>query len=82
MQKVKYLSLTTVPEWTALRWTKGTVLFSENMDVVAGVQEKLPSYAENLPIWAEHSTVIAKFRVWSALHRNGIGFSLQHYFID
>ena len=57
----------------------GTVLFFEDMDVVTGLQEKFPSYAENFPIWAEHSTAIAQFAVWSALHTDGLGASLQHY---
>ncbi|MBU3845656.1 MAG: nitroreductase family protein [Candidatus Acinetobacter avistercoris] len=57
----------------------GTVLFFEDMDTVAGLQEQFPSYAENFPIWAEHSTAIAQFSVWSALHTNGVGASLQHY---
>lgn len=57
----------------------GTVLFFEDMDVIAGLQEKFPSYAENFPIWAEHSTAIAQFAVWSALHVDAVGASLQHY---
>lgn len=57
----------------------GTVLFFEDMNVVSGLQEKFPSYAENFPIWAEHSTAIAQFAVWSALHIDGVGASLQHY---
>lgn len=57
----------------------GTVLFFEDMDTVAGLQEQFPSYADNFPIWAEHSTAIAQFSVWSALHTDGVGASLQHY---
>ncbi|NHC02815.1 nitroreductase family protein [Acinetobacter sp. 187] len=57
----------------------GTVLFFEDMDVIQGLQEKFPSYAENFPIWAEHSTAIAQFAVWTALHTDGVGASLQHY---
>lgn len=57
----------------------GTVLFFEDMDVVTGLQEQFPSYAENFPIWAEHSTAIAQFSVWTALHTEGLGASLQHY---
>ena len=57
----------------------GTVLFFEDMDVVKGLQEKFTSYAENFPIWAEHSTAIAQFAVWTALHTEGLGASLQHY---
>lgn len=57
----------------------GTVLFFEDMDVVKDLQEKYTSYAENFPIWAEHSTAIAQFAVWTALHTDGLGANLQHY---
>jgi len=57
----------------------GTVLFFEDLDVVKGLQEQFPSYAENFPIWAEHSTAIAQFATWTALHTEGLGASLQHY---
>ena len=57
----------------------GTVLFYEDMDVIAGLQESFPLYAENFPIWAEHSTAIAQYATWVALSEAGIGASLQHY---
>lgn len=57
----------------------GTVLFFEDQDVVKGLQAQFPSYAENFPIWAEHSTAIAQFATWTALHTEGLGASLQHY---
>lgn len=57
----------------------GTVLFFENLDTVKGLQEGFPSYAENFPIWAEHSTAIAQFATWTALSTEGLGASLQHY---
>lgn len=57
----------------------GTVLFFEDQDVVSGLQEQFSSYADNFPIWAEHSTAIAQFAVWTALHIEGLGASLQHY---
>ena len=57
----------------------GTVLFFEDVETVEGLQAKFPSYAENFPIWAEHSTAIAQFAVWTALHTEGLGASLQHY---
>ena len=57
----------------------GTVLFFEDMDVVKGLQEQFPSYAENFPVWAEHSTAIAQFAVWTALADLGLGVNLQHY---
>ena len=57
----------------------GTVLFFEDQNVVKGLQDQFPSYAENFPIWAEHSTAIAQFATWTALHTEGLGASLQHY---
>ncbi|EZQ06633.1 nitroreductase family protein [Acinetobacter sp. Ver3] len=57
----------------------GTVLFFEEMDTITDLQEKYPSYAENFPIWAEHSTAMAQFAVWTALHTEGLGANLQHY---
>ncbi len=57
----------------------GTVLFFEDLDVVSALQAQFPSYAENFPIWAEHSTAIAQFATWTALHTEGLGASLQHY---
>lgn len=57
----------------------GTVLFFEDVETVEGLQAQFPSYAENFPIWAEHSTAIAQFAVWTALHTEGLGASLQHY---
>lgn len=57
----------------------GTVLFYEDQDVVKGLQENFPLYADNFPVWSEHASGIAQFAVWSALANAGIGASLQHY---
>lgn len=57
----------------------GTVLFFEDMNVVEDLQNRFALYAENFPIWAEHSTAMAQFAVWTALHTEGLGASLQHY---
>lgn len=57
----------------------GTVLFFEDQTVVQALQEQFPSYADNFPVWAEHSTAIAQFATWTALHTEGLGGSLQHY---
>lgn len=57
----------------------GTVLFYEDMDVIAGLQASFPLYADNFPIWAEHSTAIAQYATRVALSEAGIGASLQHY---
>lgn len=56
-----------------------TVLFYEDQDVIKGLQEQFPLYADNFPVWSEHSTAIAQFAVWTALAEQNIGASLQHY---
>ena len=57
----------------------GTILFFEDHDVVKGLQEQFPAYAENFPIWSEQSTGIASFAVWNALAEAGVGANIQHY---
>lgn len=57
----------------------GTVLFYEDQDVVKGLQEQFALYADNFPVWSEHSSAIAQFATWTALSEIGIGASLQHY---
>ena len=47
---------------------KGTILFYEDQDVVKGLQEQFPLYAENFPIWT-----------WLALAEKNIGMNVQHY---
>ena len=57
----------------------GTILFFEDHDVVKGLQEQFPSYADNFPLWSEQSTGIASFAVWNALAEVGVGANIQHY---
>ncbi|WP_241603092.1 nitroreductase family protein [Rosenbergiella nectarea] len=57
----------------------GSVLFFEDQEVVKTLQEQFPSYADNFPVWSEHSTGIAQYAVWLALTEKGIGANLQHY---
>lgn len=57
----------------------GTVLFFEDSDAIAKLQEQYPLYADNFPIFSEQSAGMAQLAVWSALSEAGIGGSLQHY---
>ncbi|MCG8154923.1 nitroreductase family protein [Brenneria goodwinii] len=57
----------------------GTVLFFEDTKVIEDLQQKFALYADNFPVWSEHSTGIAQFSVWSALAQEKVGASLQHY---
>ena len=58
---------------------KGTVLFYEDMGVVKDLQEKFPRYRENFPVWAEHTSAMHQFALWTLLADVGMGASLQHY---
>jgi len=57
----------------------GSVLFFEDQEVVKSLQEQFAAYADNFPVWSEHSTGIAQYAVWLALAEKGIGANLQHY---
>nr|WP_279169459.1 nitroreductase family protein [Providencia huaxiensis] len=57
----------------------GTALFYEDQSVVKGLQAQFPLYADNFPVWSEHSSGIAQFATWTALAEKNIGASLQHY---
>ena len=57
----------------------GTILFFEDHNVVKGLQEQFPSYADNFPLWSEQSTGIVSFAVWNALAEAGVGANIQHY---
>lgn len=57
----------------------GTVLFFEDMSVVKGLQDKMPSYSDKFAQWSEHSTAIVQILTWLALENEGFGASLQHY---
>ena len=56
-----------------------TVLFYEDQEVVKSLQEQFVLYADNFPVWSEHSSAIAQYAVWTALAEQNIGASLQHY---
>ena len=51
----------------------------EDQDVVKGLQEQFPLYAENFPIWSEQGHGIALYATWLALAEKNIGMNVQHY---
>ncbi|GAA6005282.1 hypothetical protein JCM10207_002925 [Rhodosporidiobolus poonsookiae] len=57
----------------------GTVLLYEDQDVVKGLQQNIPLYAEHFPVWSEHTHGIHAFALWTALEAEGLGANLQHY---
>lgn len=56
-----------------------TVLFFEDQTVVKDLQAQFPSYAENFPIWAEHTNAMHQYAIWTTLAAAGVGANLQHY---
>ncbi|MFB5676666.1 nitroreductase family protein [Paenibacillus terreus] len=69
----------TAEKMAAFRSGYGTVLFFEDNDVVAGLQQSFPSYADNFPVWSNQSNGMLQLVVWTALEQEGLGASLQHY---
>ncbi|HEI9869447.1 TPA: nitroreductase family protein [Proteus mirabilis] len=57
----------------------GSILYFEDTDIVKGLQEQFPLYAENFPIWSEQASGMAQLSVWTALATENVGASLQHY---
>ncbi|MDR0808287.1 MAG: nitroreductase family protein [Gemmobacter sp.] len=57
----------------------GTVLFYEDQATVKGMQDQFPAFADNFPVYSEHSGGMAQLAVWLALAEADIGASLQHY---
>lgn len=57
----------------------GTVLFFEDQTVVDGLINGFPLYANNFPVWSQHTNAMHQLVVWTALEAEGLGASLQHY---
>ncbi|MDD4321261.1 MAG: nitroreductase family protein, partial [Acidaminococcaceae bacterium] len=57
----------------------GTILYYEDMAVIKNMQEAVPTYADNFPVWSMQSAGMLQYVVWTALATEGMGASLQHY---
>lgn len=64
---------------SAFAFGYGTILFYEDMEIVESLQEKFPTYSDRFPVWAEHTSAIHQFSIWTMLEDAGLGASLQHY---
>lgn len=69
----------TAQKLAAFKAGYGSVLFFEDQAIVKNLQESFALYAENFPVWANQSSGILQFVVWTALTEAGLGASLQHY---
>jgi len=57
----------------------GTLLYFYDNDVVRGMQEQFPRYAENFPVWANHANAMLQLSLWTALRERNVGANIQHY---
>ncbi|MBU0439190.1 nitroreductase family protein [Staphylococcus succinus] len=57
----------------------GTILYFEDQEVIEGLQNQMPNYAENFAIWSSQTNAMHQFAIWTALSTEGVGASLQHY---
>lgn len=57
----------------------GTVLFFEDSSLIESLQKQFELYKDNFPVWAQQSNGMLQYVVWTGLHTEGLGASLQHY---
>ncbi len=57
----------------------GTALVYVYQPSVDEMKEKFPNYAHNFEPWAEQSSGMFQYYVWSALQAEGLATNLQHY---
>ncbi|MDO7905692.1 nitroreductase family protein [Paenibacillus sp. JX-17] len=69
----------TADKMESFRSGYGTILFFEDNNVIAQLQQDYASYADNFPIWANQSNGMLQLVVWTLLEQEGLGASLQHY---
>lgn len=56
-----------------------TLLFYEDWGVVENLQKMFPTYKDNFPVWAQQTSAMHQFTLWTLLEEVGFGASLQHY---
>lgn len=69
----------TAEKMAGFRSGYGTVLFFEDNNVIAQLQQNFAAYSDNFPIWANQSNGMLQLVIWTALEQEGLGASLQHY---
>ena len=61
------------------RAAAGTVLFYEDNKVVKSLQEQFALYADKFPVWAQQTSAMHQYAMWTELRTLNIGANLQHY---
>ena len=61
------------------RAAAGTVLFYEDKNVTQSLQEQFALYADRFPIWAQQTSAMHQYAMWTELRTLNVGANLQHY---
>ena len=61
------------------RAAAGTVLFYEDKNVTESLQEQFALYADRFPVWAQQSSAMHQYAMWTELRTLNVGANLQHY---
>ena len=69
----------TAEKLAAFRAAAGTILFFEDRDVIKGLQERMPIYADTFPGSADQGGAMLQYALWTLFSAAGIGANLQHY---
>lgn len=57
----------------------GTLLYFEDLNIINDLTEQFPEYADNFLIWANQTSGMLQYLIWTLLAEKNIGASLQHY---
>ncbi|GAF58188.1 LOW QUALITY PROTEIN: nitroreductase family protein [Psychrobacter sp. JCM 18902] len=61
------------------RAAAGTVLFYEDKTVTESLQEQFALYADRFPVWAQQTSAMHQYAMWTELRTLNVGANLQHY---
>mgnify|MGYP003613040502 FL=1 len=61
------------------RASAGTVLFYEDKNVTESLQEQFALYADRFPVWAQQTSAMHQYAMWTELRTLTVGANLQHY---
>ena len=61
------------------RASAGTVLFYEDRNVTESLQEQFALYADRFPVWAQQTSAMHQYAMWTELRTLNVGANLQHY---
>ncbi|MBB3107219.1 hypothetical protein FHS24_001736 [Psychrobacter luti] len=61
------------------RAAAGTVLFYEDKSVTQALQEQFALYADRFPVWAQQTSAMHQYAMWTELRTLNVGANLQHY---